>query len=477
MNAPITRLFLLSILMFGLLVVFTSRWTVFEADALNANELNRRGVFEEQQIRRGRIRAADGTVLARSEKTDDDTYTRRYPAGDLFGHVVGYSYISLGRAGLEQSRNEALIGEKEGLGTIIDRIVGRTQVGSNVQTTLDPEAQRVAVQALGGRKGAVVAIEPETGKVKVMASVPGFAPGDLRDDEIFRALATDDDSPLLNRATQALYPPGSTMKVVTAAAALDSGEYEPDSVVNGNSGIEISGVPLRNFGGRDFGPTTLTTALTNSVNTVWAQVAEDLGKETMRKYMERFGFFEDPPLDYPDEQMAPSGPYRDGKVLPATSRFVDIGRLAIGQDVLLVTPLQMAMVAAAVANEGLLMKPSFTERITDGDGRLEERIEPEEQSRVMSRSAARELVAMMSQVVREGTGTSAALQGIEVAGKTGTAEIDPATDLNQPWFIGFAPASNPKVAVAVTVERSSGGQGGTVAAPVAKQVMESLTDG
>ncbi|MTD45526.1 penicillin-binding protein 2 [Conexibacter sp. W3-3-2] len=478
MNAPIARLYVVFLLLFALLIAFTSRWTVFEAQQLDDNALNRRGVFEEQRIKRGLIRAADGTVLARSVSAQDDTYRRSYPEGGLFSHALGYSYTTLGRAGLERSRNDALSGKRGELGSVVDRVIGRTPVGENVLTTLDPEAQRVALNALNGRKGSVVAIEPETGAVKVMASFPGFDPRDLRSAETFSRLANDEDnSPLLNRATQAGYPPGSTFKVVTAAAALDSGEFTPESTLDGNSGKEISGVPLNNSGGASFGRITLTTALTNSVNTVWAEVAERLGKDTMRTYMRRFGFDKDPPLDYPDGQMLPSGSYRDGKVIPATSRFIDVGRMAIGQNLLRVTPLQMAMVAAAVANRGRLMRPHLTDRIVDEDGRTVERIEPEEQSRVMSEGSADKLIAMMTNVVREGTGTAAALSGIDVAGKTGTAEKDVQRNINQPWFIGFAPARNPKIAVAVTIESVVGGQGGVVAAPIAKQVMESLLNG
>jgi peptidoglycan glycosyltransferase len=233
-------------------------------------------------------------------------------------------------------------------------------------------------------------------------------------------------------------------------------------------------VPLRNDGGESFGRIDLTTALTHSVNTVFAQVAERLGKQTMGEYMDRFGFGADPPLDYPDDQLFPSGEYRNGALLAPTSRFVDVGRMGIGQDKLRVTPLQMAMVAAAVANGGELMRPTLTRRILDPDGRTIDDIAPERERRVMSAASAEQLTQMMSQVVKEGTGTQAALQGVEVAGKTGTAEIDPATDLTQPWFIGFAPRQNPKIAVAVTVERSQGGFGGTVAAPIARQVIEEL---
>jgi peptidoglycan glycosyltransferase len=316
----------------------------------------------------------------------------------------------------------------------------------------------------------VVALEPQTGRVKVMVSVPDFNPNDVPTN--FSELNQAEGSPMFNRATQARYPPGSTMKVVTAAAALDSGEYTPDSVVDGSSPKEIDGVPLTNSGGADFGNITLTEALTNSVNTVWAEVGEELGSATMYDYMEKFGFNTEPPLDYPRGQMTPSGVFDENGKLLDEDDPVDIGRVAIGQERLQVTPLQMAMVAAAVGNGGVLMQPVFTDRIVDKDGRVKERVEPEEENRVIDEESATELAEMMANVVREGTGTAAALSGIDVAGKTGTAEVDSGAS-NQAWFIGFAPVEDPQMAVAVTVERTQG-QGGTVAAPIAKQVLESL---
>ncbi|HEX5910836.1 MAG TPA: penicillin-binding transpeptidase domain-containing protein, partial [Thermoleophilaceae bacterium] len=272
-----------------------------------------------------------------------------------------------------------------------------------------------------------------------------------------------------------LYPPGSTFKVVTAAAALDSGKYTPQSVVDGSSPRDVSGVPLANSGGQDFGPISLTDALTNSVNTVWAQVGESIGRGTLEEYMGRFGFNKDPQLDYPDGQMAPSGVRGDkGQLLTADAGW-DVGRVAIGQGgaegAILATPLQMAQVAGAVGNKGRLMRPRLTEKIVAKDGRAED-IRPVQQSRVMSEKAAGELTQMMGNVVEEGTGTAAALSGAKVAGKTGTAEVDNAT-ANQAWFIGFAPLDNPKMAIAVTIERTQG-QGGTEAAPLAKQVLEAL---
>jgi peptidoglycan glycosyltransferase len=474
-TAPIIRLFALVVILFAVLVFATSWWTEFGAQRLRDNPLNRRQLLEDAKVKRGRILADDGTVLARSVKAQGDTYRRIYPS-NIFSHEVGYSFTNLGRAGLEQSRNQALTGQSGEVQTLIDQLSGRKKTGDDVVTNLDPAAQKVALEQLAGRKGAVVALEPSTGKVRVMASLPGFDQNQVP--KHFRQLNRDSNAPLLNRSTQAGYPPGSTFKVVTAAAALDSGEFTPNSVVNGDSGINISGVPLANDGGQDFGPINLTDALTHSVNTVWAQVGEKLGKSTMAKYMERFGFDRKPPLDYPNNQKRASGEYsKGGRLLSLTSKRVDVGRMAIGQDKLAVTPLQMAEVAATVANGGVRVKPRLTSKTVDPDGRTAQRINPQDATRVMKASTADQLARMMSRVVQEGTGTAAALEGIDVAGKTGTAEKDVANNITQPWFIAFAPVKNPRVAIAVTVERSQGGFGGTVAAPIAKAVMEQLLQG
>jgi peptidoglycan glycosyltransferase len=239
--------------------------------------------------------------------------------------------------------------------------------------------------------------------------------------------------------------------------------------VDGRNGKIISGVPLNNFGSENFGPIDLTTALTNSVNTVWAEVGVKLGRRTMQDYMQRFGFYAEPPLDYPDAQMTASGVRKNGRLVPVTRRSVDVGRVAIGQGDLFATPLQMAEVAATIANAGVRMKPFLMLRAVDPDGRIVDEAKPEAVQRVVSAATARDLTAMMKQVVREGTGTAAALSGVEVAGKTGTAELN-LSGLNQPWFIGFTS----DVAVAVTLERVQGGTGGTIAAPIAKAVLEAL---
>jgi penicillin-binding protein A len=472
-NAPIARLFVVVVVLFGVLVGFTSRWTVFEADALRDNPKNRRELLEEQKIRRGLIRAADATVLARSLKQADDSYVRTYPQGRLFSHAVGYSFVRQGRAGLERFYDDDLSGRNSDLGSLLDRLSGSEQEGDDLATSLDPGAQRVALQQLGGRKGAVVALDPRTGAIRVMASVPGYDPNAVKSQSAFSALNRDDDAPLLNRNTQSGYPPGSTFKVVTAIAAIDSGRYTPDSRISGRNGKVISGVPLNNDAGESFGDITLTEALTHSVNTVFGEVGEKVGKATMKKYMDRLGFGAPVEVDLPRDERAASGERRRGRIIPATNGAVDVGRMAIGQDKLTVTPLQMAMVAASVANGGKLMKPHLGDRVVDRDGRTVDRIEPEEMSEVMSPDTASQVGAMMAQVVKEGTGTAAALEGIDVAGKTGTAEVDRPCGPNQLWFIAFAPVEDPRVAIAVTVECGTG-FGGTVAAPIAKAVMQEL---
>jgi peptidoglycan glycosyltransferase len=473
MNAPIGRLFMVTVLLFAVLVAFTSRWTVFQADALRDNPKNRRELLEDQRIHRGVIRAGDQTLLARSLKQADGSYVRTYPQSKLFSHAVGYDFIDRGRAGLERAYDDDLTGRKGQLGSVVDRLTGSDRQGDNVITTLDPGAQRVALQQLGDRKGAVVALDPRTGAIQVMASVPGYDPNAVARASTFKTLNRDSDAPLLNRNTQSGYPPGSTFKVVTTIAAIDSGRYTPESRISGRNGKVISGVPLNNDGGESFGDITLTDALTNSVNTVFGEVGEKLGKQTMKTYMDRLGFEAPVQVDLPDDERAASGERLKGRIIPATSRFVDVGRMAIGQDKLTVTPLQMAMVASAVANGGKLMKPHLVDKIVDPDGRTVRHIGPDEMSQVMSSDTASKVGMMMAQVVKEGTGTAAALQGIDVAGKTGTAEVDRPCGPNQLWFIAFAPVQDPRVAIAATVECGTG-FGGTVAAPIAKAVMQEL---
>jgi peptidoglycan glycosyltransferase len=476
MNRPIVRLYVLVVLMFALLVAFTSRWTVFEASSLRSNPLNKRTLLEQQQIDRGRILAADGTVLARSVRGAEGTYKRTYPVGEEFAQAIGYSYpLSLGRSGLESFRDAAVSGETgTNLQAILDQLQGKKPQGDEVFTTLDPTAQRVSMQALGEHHGAVIALEPSTGAVKVMASSPSYDPNTAGTADGYARLARQTVAkPLVNRATQFGYAPGSTFKVVTATAAIDSGEFTPESTLSGRNEIPISGVALKNDNNESFGQITLRQALTKSVNTVWAQVAVKLGKAALARYMSRFGFDRKPELDYPAQEMSISGEKNGERVIAPTSESVDVGRMGIGQDKLEVTPLQMAEVASAVANHGVLMVPHMTSRIVNSEGQIVQRVQPRVQSVAMKPSTSVAVRGMMEAVVNEGTGTSAQIPGVQVAGKTGTAETLLGQAINNVWFIAFAPAANPRVAVAVTLQGVPG-EGATFAAPVARRVIESL---
>jgi peptidoglycan glycosyltransferase len=473
---PILKLYGFFALLFAVLIGFTSYWSVFDADNLRAEPANKRDELQEARIPRGQIRTADGEVIARSFKRPDDTYRRRYPLGDLFGHPIGYSYANIGSTGTEAFWNDELTGRKAELVTVLDSLMGNDRIGDDIDTTLRADVQRIAADALRGSvtgRGSVVALDVKTGAVLAMVSIPTFDPNNLDDGNTFSRLSTDEaNTPLFNRATQSGYPPGSTFKAVTAAAAIDSGEYTPESTISGENNKPISGVPLQNFGGEDFGQVTLTESLTNSINTVFAEIGEKLGKSTMKEYMERFGFDKRPPIDLPSSQLLRSGERNaQGNLIPPTSDAVDVGRMAIGQDKLAVTPLQMATVAQTIANGGVRMEPYIVEEAHDQDGRRTFKHDPEEAEEVISSESAAAMTGMMQQVVREGTGTAAALSGVDVAGKTGTAELNN-NGLNDLWFIGFTGEH----AVAVVVERSQGGTGGTVAGPIAKTVLEALGD-
>jgi peptidoglycan glycosyltransferase len=485
MNSQITKLFAMIVALFGILVGFTSAWSVFSAEELEGKRANKRPLLEQQQIQRGRILASDGTVIARSVprgKGEDRTYHRTYPTGSLFGHPIGYSYVERSNSEFEQFHDDELSGEEDEFTSILDELEGQTREGNDVVSTLDPAAKQIALDQLSAQgSGAVVAIEPDSGRVRVMASWPPFDPNEVA--RRYGQLANDNGKPLFNRATQGQYPPGSTFKVVTAAAGLDSGTITADSTIDSPAVLDVQGQPLANADGTSYGPIPLSTGLTNSVNTYFAQLGLDVGQEVLFEYMDRFGFGSRPQIDLPSDQVYTSGVFDfETEEFLGDDDPVDLARVAFGQERLLVTPLQMAQVSAAVANGGTLMRPRLWDRVIDPDGRLRDRMAPKEQSEVMSEDTAGQLTEAMTAVVQEGTGTAAALQGIDVAGKTGTADVESReecgalTDANQAWFIGFAPAADPKIAVAATIECTTG-FGGEVAAPIAAAVMQEILAG
>ncbi|HEY8844853.1 MAG TPA: penicillin-binding transpeptidase domain-containing protein [Gaiellaceae bacterium] len=491
MNRQIARLALVGLGLVAALIVATTYWQTWATAGLadrQDNEIQRVAQFS---IKRGLIRAADGTILATNRKkrvAGQTLYFRRYPQHGLFAQIVGYSTQSRSRSGLEASENDYLTGSNANLHTVLsttlDRIRGATIKGNDLWLTLRPGAQRLAMEQLAGNCGSVVALDPRTGALLVSASRPTFDPNLVENN--FAAInniraSCSPAAPLLNRATDGLFTPGSTFKVVTASAALDTGSFTPESRFDDPGYCIEYGKKVRNAGNPEapetFGSVNLITGLEHSINSVFCNIGKALGAGRILGYAKRYGFYEDPPLETPGNERAPSGLYHGPKLFrptdPATQ--VDPGRLAFGQEALLATPLQMAMVAAGVANQGVVMKPYVVGRVTGPSGGVLTRTHPHKLRRAISPRTSQELTSMMVGAVQSGTGTAAQIPGIQVAGKTGTAETGVAGRYTS-WFICFAPAYHPRVAVAVVLENQTG-FGGQVSAPIARAVMQALLAG
>jgi peptidoglycan glycosyltransferase len=492
MNRQIVRISVVALVLLASLVAGTTYWQTWAASSLKDRQDNEIQRVAQFTIRRGLIYASDGTLLAarRAAHVKGQTfYFRRYPAGDLVAQVVGYSTQFRSRTGLERSENGYLTASNSHLNTVIrrtlDKLKGTTVTGNNLVLTIRPKAQKVALDALGTNCGAAVALEPSTGRVLVMASSPSYNPN-LAEGR-FGAIGRQaqgancpSPSPLLNRATAGLFTPGSTFKVITAAAALDTGAFTPESTFDDPGYCIEYGKKVSNFadqsGPEVFGHVDFPTALEHSINAVFCEIGKKLGPLTILDYARRFGFYSDPPLETPSDERSPSGLYDHGRLFrPHDPNQVDPGRLAFGQERMQVTPLQMAMVVAGVANGGIVMDPYVVDKVTAPNGSLVTRTHPHALGRAIKPQTAAELTSMMERVVRSGTGTNAQIPGVAVAGKTGTAETGVA-GTNTTSFVAFAPADNPKVAVAVYLENQHG-VGGQTAAPIAKQIMEALLRG
>jgi peptidoglycan glycosyltransferase len=490
-NRQIARLGVFALLLVVALIAATTYWQTWAAAGLADRQDNSIQRVAQFKIKRGLIFASDGkTVLAgrKKKKVSGNTlWFRTYPTHGLAAHVVGYSTIGRSRAGVERSENDYLTASNGNLNTAfdntIDRLKGVTVTGNNVVLTLDVKAQKVAESLLRGKCGAAVALDTRTGAVLAMASTPGYDPSLVENhfEKVQRApgYPCKPAAPLLDRATQGLYPPGSTFKVVTTVAALDSGAYRPDSTFDDPGYCTEYGKRISNAGNPEapetFGHVTLAQGLQHSINSVYCNIGKQIGAGTILRYAKKFGFYAKPPLETPPSERAASGLYDHGELFdpkhPATE--VDPGRLAFGQERMLVTPLQMAMVAATVAHGGVLMKPQVVKRIESPSGSTISKLRPDALQRVMKPKVADEVTAMMESVVTGGTGTAAAIPGVKVAGKTGTAETG-TDNVYVPWFIAFAPADHPRVAVAVVVENVYRGFGGSVSAPIAKQIMQAI---
>jgi penicillin-binding protein A len=485
-NRQITRLAVVSMALLASLIVGTTYWQAWAAPGLADRQDNAIQRVAEFQIDRGKIFAADGrTVLAdnvRRKVDGKDLYFRRYPQHGLAAHIVGYSTTVRSRAGLEASQNDFLTGSNTNLSTVLDttldKLKGATIKGNDLHLTLRPGAQRIALNALAGKCGAAVALEPKTGRVLVSVSSPTYDPN-LIEGNFAEASRPQFgcQARLLNRAAAGLYTPGSTFKVVTAGAALDSGRFTPSSTFYDPGYCEEYGRRVNNYDtSSPFGTVTLAQAMQSSINSVFCNIGKALGGRRLVDKMKRFGFYSVPPLETPVNERAISGLYNSRGRLVTDENKIDPGRTAFGQGPNTaepkLTPLQMAMVAAAIANGGMVMKPYVVEKVVAPDGSEVTKTNPDTLGRAVGARNAAEIARMMESVVSGGTGTAAQIPGIRVAGKTGTAESG-VQGTNTTSFMSFAPADNPRVAVAVLLERQSG-TGGTTAAPIAKQIMEAL---
>ena len=475
MNKPIRRVALIAMIMFGLLLANGTYMMIFRQDSLAAQPQNRRVRDAEFAQNRGAILAAGKAEIAKTVPSKDRfKYQRVYPDGELYAAITGFYSYDRASTALERTYNAQLSGTDDALFVrrLVDMATKKTPEGASVQTTIVPKIQKAAADALGNQKGAVVALDPKTGAVLAMVTSPTFDPNDIASHDIeaagkaYNRLAANPQHPMSNRAAREIYPPGSTFKLVTTAAALADGK-NPDSTVESPDRLKLPGTRVflsnsTNCGGTEI---TITQALKVSCNTAFANLGLEVGEDKLREQAQLFGFDR--------RHLADLGGV--ASQFPDKLNDAQLALSSIGQYDVAASPLQMAMVSAAIANDGVLMDPYVVTTVRSQDLTPIQTYKPQELSTAMTPENAKELQQMMGLVVSEGTGRNAQIPGVEVGGKTGTAQSDPK---RKPfaWFTSFAPLDDPKVAVAVVVEDAniprSDIAGGRLAAPIAKAVME-----
>ena len=468
MNRQIKVLLAVFVILMLAIVANLSWLQIFGAEDIQANGANKRRLVQQYAIERGDILSADGQVIAGTVDTGTEyRYQRQYPMGSLFASVTGYDSWKYGRTGLEKTFNDELLGGggKLTIRGIGNRLVGNSKKGNSIVITADARIQHAAARALGGRPGAVVAMDPRTGKVLAMVTSPTYDPnaavpasgGDWQAQ--WDAFNADLARPLFNRATSGLYPPGSSFKVVTGAAAVDQGIANPDTPFDCPGKFVVDGYAIYDFNKKTHGSLTFAQAMEVSCNITFAQVGLQLGAPALVEYAEMFGFNRVMPFDLPGAVSRIQE--------AATMDRVQLATAAFGQGGDLATPLEMAAVVSTVANGGVLMKPYLVDETKDYNSKVLDKRGPKQLRRVVDRRTAETVRDTMVDVVKRGTGTAARIDGVLVAGKTGTAEVENGDP--HAWFVCFAPAEDPTVAVAVVVEH--GGEGGRAAAPVARDVL------
>lgn len=489
MNKPLRHLALVMMVIFALLFGSTSYVQYFTAQSLKDNDLNRRTTLAELGRDRGPL-LVDDQVIAQSVPSDDEYNYQRVYGGEgidpeMYSAVTGFYSVVNGATGLEKSENSMLAGTDDAMfyQQLSGLFTGTEPPGAAVDLTINPDAQEAAWDALGDQQGAAVALNPKTGEILAMVSKPGWDPNPVAShdeaaaSEAYQSLIADDDNPAFNRAIGGnLYPPGSTFKLVTAAAAIESGQYNEDSVLESPDALTLpqTTARIRNAGGATCGDgsgrATMLTALAESCNTTFANLGMELGADAMNEQSEAFGFGEE--FDIP-LRSSPS-------TFPAEANPPQLAQSSIGQFEVRATPLQMAMVTSAIANDGTLMSPNLVKQVRNSSTlEVIEETAPSEYSRPISSDTAGQLNTMMRAVMTEGTGSSLSVPGVTMAGKSGTSQHTEGAPPHA-WFTAFAPADDPEVAVAVVVENGgtagSEASGGRVAGPVVTDIIEAVVN-
>ncbi|SHH58196.1 peptidoglycan D,D-transpeptidase FtsI family protein [Clostridium grantii] len=458
----VKKVVMLFLICFILLITYLFYFELVESPSIKQSTYNRRLWAKRESVIRGSILDRNNNILAKTEVNSEGSSKRIYPYKDIFVHALGYVEPNYGITGLEKSFDSYLIGEEPfDVSTLLDN--SNLGKGYDIKTTLDYNVQKMAYDMLGDNKGAVVVINPQTGEIISLVSKPSYDPMELNAN--WEVISKDDkNAPMINRATTGVYPPGSTFKIITAASALSnikdiqSKEFKDEGVLKFNDNEQIS-----NYDNKKYGNIKLNEAFALSSNVVFAGLGIDLGNGNLKDTAEKFLF---------NNEIKVEGVSVRQSTFPSLDSFKkgEIAQSAIGQGTVLATPFQMALIAATIANDGIMKESFLVSEVLDGNGSSIKSFNQQNSTRIIPAEDASVIKGYMREVVENGTGSNAAIDDIQVCGKTGTAEYSSDKDKTHAWFVGFAPMENPKVAIAVIVE--DGGTGGSLSAKIAREVIK-----
>lgn len=457
LNKRLVFVMIFFVALFMTLALYLVYFQLFKRADIENDSHNRRLWVNEDNIKRGSIYDRNGNILAYSEKDSDGSQYRVYNYGKSASSVTGYSSKTYGKTGIEKSYNKELLALSGENLSNFRKMVVKNDTGYDVHLSLDQNIQEIVYEYMKDIKGSCVVMNPKTGEVLALVSNPSYDPNSV--DEDWDDLIQNTDGPLVNRATSGSYRPGSTFKIVTATGVLN---YGLDTSYD-DTGVEtIQGYDIKNFADQTFGMVNLRSAFVNSINTYFASKTNDLGRDKYEELAEKFMINKD--YDFDMDKNKAIIPFDD-------LNQVDLAMTGFGYGKTQITPLHMAMITSAIANEGKMMQPRLVTKVVDKDGKIIEEKKDKVLSEVTSVENANYIRDMMVSVVNEGTGTSAYLDSVQIAGKTGTADKE--NNLLDAWFVGFAPAYDPDIVIALVVEDSDD-TGGVVAAPIARDILSSI---